>query len=171
MAKLLGQQMAAENVALVFGGGDVGTMGAIATSVVESGGHVTGIIPEFLRAVEMPSERIDELIITDTMHERKGLMYERSDAFCALPGGIGTLEEVVEMISWAQLNQHRKPVVLVNLHGFWDPFTRLLDHMIDEGFARADIRRVWRVVDSVQDVLPTIRDWLAEEDRTAAPKF
>jgi len=171
VARTLGRQMAEDGIDLVFGGGDVGVMGTIANAVVDHGGRVTGIIPEFLRAVEMPSERINELIVTESMHERKALMYERSDAFCALPGGIGTLEEIVEMISWAQLNQHRKPIVLVNLRSFWDPFTDLLDHMIDQGFARADIRRVWRVVDTVQDVLPTIRDWLGEDERDAAPKF
>ncbi len=171
MAKKLGQQMAEEGIELVFGGGDVGIMGTVANAVIDHGGRVTGIIPQFLRSVEVPSERIDELIITETMHERKALMYERSDAFVALPGGIGTLEEIVEMISWAQLNQHCKPIVLVNLNDYWKPFTGLLDHVIDEGFARADIRRVWREVDNVQDVLPTIRDWLTEGEKATVPKF
>ncbi len=169
--KRLGQILAQENVELVFGGGDVGVMGAIANATVEGGGRVTGIIPKFLRNVEIPSERIQELIITDTMHERKHLMYERSDAFCVLPGGIGTLEEVIEMISWAQLNQHSKPIILVSIGDYWTPFFELLDHVVDSGFARPDIRRVWRVVKRVEDVLPAIRDWMTGEEVESVPKF
>jgi len=167
----LGAILAAQDVELVFGGGDVGLMGTVANTVLEGGGHVTGIIPGFLRAVEMPSDKIQELVVTDTMHERKGLMYERSDAFCALPGGIGTLEEVVEMIPWAQLNQHTKPIVLISIDNYWTPFLKLLDHVIDCGFARADIRRVWTVVDSVEEVLPAIRTWLKDREVETVPKF
>ena len=170
-ARKLGAALAADKVGLVFGGGDVGLMGAVANTVVDSGGAVIGIIPRFLREVEIPSERIQELVVTETMHERKALMYERSDAFCALPGGIGTLEEIVEMISWAQLNQHRKPIILVNIEGYWDAFEALLDYVIEQGFARPDIRRVWKVVDHVEDVLPTIRDWLKGEETETVPKF
>lgn len=167
----LGQILAVEEIELVFGGGDVGVMGAVANAVVDGGGRVTGIIPQFLREVEIPSERIQELIVTESMHERKALMYERSDGFCVLPGGIGTLEEVIEMISWAQLNQHQKPIILVNINDYWDPFLTLLTHVVEQGFARPDIRRVWRVVDNVQDVLPAMRDWLKGEEAETVPKF
>ena len=163
--------MVKDGVECVFGGGDVGLMGMVANTVVNEGGHVTGIIPEFLRAVEMPAGSIQELVVTETMHERKALMYERSDGFAVLPGGIGTLEEVVEMISWGQLNQHTKPIVLINLDGFWDPFLELIDHIIDQGFARADIRRVWRVVSSAEEALPAMRDWLESQEEPPTPKF
>ena len=105
------------------------------------------------------------------MHDRKALMFERSDAFCVLPGGIGTLEEMVEMMSWAYLRQHAKPIVLVNLDGFWDPFFALVDHMITEGFAHEDMSQLWCVVDKVEDVLPAMRKWLGGEAPAAAPKF
>ena len=167
----LGQTMAAEGVELVFGGGDVGIMGATANAVVEGGGRVTGIIPKFLRDVEIPSERIQELIITDSMHERKHDMYERSDAFVVLPGGIGTLEEVIEMISWAQLRQHAKPIVLVSVNNYWDPFFALLDHVIHHGFARPEIRGLYHVVNSYEDVLPSIRKWMTDGNNGSMPKF
>ncbi len=170
-AKTLGETLASEGVELVFGGGNVGMMGQVANATLAKGGRVIGIIPEFLRAVELPSSNLHELIITETMHERKHDMYDRSDAFVVLPGGIGTLEEVVEMISWAQLQQHDKPIVLVSVNGFWEPFVTLLEHIIDHGFARYDIRACWAIVDGTEDVLPAIRTWLASEDRKIAPKF
>lgn len=167
----LGKRLADEGIDLVFGGGDVGVMGAVANATVDAGGRVTGIIPRFLRDVEIPSERIQELIITETMHERKALMYERSDAFVVLPGGIGTLEEVIEMISWAQLNQHSKPIILVSIEDYWTPFFALLDHVVAHGYARPDIRRVWRTVKDVEDILPAIREWMKGEEAETVPKF
>lgn len=170
-ARALGRAIAEAEIELVYGGGDIGLMGAVANAVVDGGGMVTGVLPQFLRDVEIPSHRIRELVITETMHERKALMFERSDAFCVLPGGIGTLEEMVEMMSWAYLRQHTKPIVLVNLGGFWDPFFTLVDHMIAEGFAHEDMPRLWRVVDTVEDVLPAMRKWLGGAAHEAAPKF
>lgn len=167
----LGKMLAEEGVELVFGGGDVGIMGATANAVVEAGGRVTGIIPKFLREVEIPSDRIQELIITDSMHERKHDMYERSDAFVVLPGGIGTLEEVIEMISWAQLRQHAKPIILVSINNYWDPFFAMLDHVIEHGFARPEIRGLYHVVDRYEEVLPSIRQWMTDGNNGSMPKY
>lgn len=167
----LGKTLAAEGVELVFGGGDVGIMGATANAVVDAGGRVIGVIPKFLRDVEIPSERIQELILTDTMHERKHDMYERSDAFCVLPGGVGTLEEVIEVISWAQLQQHSKPIILVNVNNYWDPFLALLDHVMSRGFAGPETRKHYRVVESYDQVLPAIRSWINGGDREKTPRF
>lgn len=170
-ARTLGRALAEAEIELVYGGGDIGLMGAVANAVVDGGGMVTGVLPRFLRDVEIPSHRIRELVITETMHDRKALMFERSDAFCVLPGGIGTLEEMVEMMSWAYLRQHTKPIVLVNLGGFWDPFIALVDHMITEGFAHEDMPKLWQVVTRVEDVLPAMRKWLDRAAHEAAPKF
>jgi len=170
-ARTLGRALAKADIELVYGGGDIGLMGAVANAVVDGGGVVTGVLPQFLREVEIPSHRIRELVITETMHDRKALMFERSDAFCVLPGGIGTLEEMVEMMSWAYLRQHAKPIVLVNLDGFWDPFFALVDHMIAEGFAHEDMPKLWQVVDKIEDVLPAMRKWLDGAAHEAAPKF
>jgi len=159
-ARGMGKILAASNIELVFGGGDVGLMGLVANAVIDEGGRVTGILPRFLGKVEMPAVRIHELILTETMHERKALMHERSDGFCVLPGGVGTIEEMVEMISWAYLQQHAKPIVLVNLEGYWDPFLTLFDHIAAQGFSAPDLPQVWRVVDRIEDVIPTMRKWL-----------
>lgn len=136
-ATLLGKMLAERGFKLVYGGGTRGLMGAVAQGAHATGGNVTGIIPDFLLNREaMPGDMdcIDELIITKDMHERKQTMFERSDAFITLPGGIGTLEEVVEMMTWAQLDRHSKPIILANFNGFWDPFVTMLDHMSDAGF-------------------------------------
>lgn len=151
-----GRILARSGVGLVYGGGGVGIMGAIARSVMAEGGRVTGIIPEFLCAKEVQLKEITEFIVTDSMHTRKWTMFERSDAFVALPGGVGTLEEVIEMMTWAQLGRHNRPIVFLNLNGFWDPLISLLDHMIKEGFARSQIRSIYSVVDKVEDILPRI---------------
>jgi uncharacterized protein (TIGR00730 family) len=134
---LLGRSIAKAGLRLVYGGGTKGIMGAVAEGALKAGGKVTGIIPRFLinkEATETALDRLDELLITDNMHERKHKMFEKSDAFVALPGGIGTVEEIVEIMTWAQLGHHRKPIVFGNVNGFWDPMTALLDHMAAEGF-------------------------------------
>lgn len=136
-AEKLGQSIASHGLRLVYGGGTNGLMGTVGRSVKAHGGGVTGIIPEFLfgrENVQQDSEFIDDLIVTADMHERKHKMFERSDAFVTLPGGIGTLEEIVEIMTWAQLGRHRKPMVLANINGFWDPLSGLIAHMRDEGF-------------------------------------
>ena len=125
----LGKVFAENNIRLVYGGGSIGLMGAVAKSVLDHGGTVTGIIPDFLRARENALTRVQEMIVTPDMHERKRLMFERSDAFVALPGGIGTLEELVEQMTWQQLGRHTKPVLLANIDDFWEPLLALLTHM------------------------------------------
>ena len=125
----LGKTLAENGIRLVYGGGSIGLMGAVATSVLDHGGSVTGIIPDFLTARENALKRVQELIVTPDMHERKRLMFERSDAFVALPGGVGTLEELVEQLTWQQLGRHTKPILLANIDGFWEPLLALLAHM------------------------------------------
>ncbi|MEM8878689.1 MAG: TIGR00730 family Rossman fold protein, partial [Pseudomonadota bacterium] len=120
-ARALGREMGERNLRLIYGGGSIGLMGVLAEAAIESGAAVTGIIPEFLVRKERMLEAVKDLRITRDMHERKRLMFEESDAFVALPGGIGTLEEVIEMMTWSQLGQHNKPVLLANIAGFWDP--------------------------------------------------
>jgi uncharacterized protein (TIGR00730 family) len=152
-----GRILANEGIRLVYGGGSLGLMGAVATSVLDHGGEVTGIIPEFLKQRELVLKRVQELIVTPDLHARKQLMFERADAFVALPGGIGTLEELVEQLTWAQLGRHKKPIVIVNVESFWDPLCSLLDHMRDLAFIRAGLNVTPLVVDRVEDILPRIR--------------
>ncbi|MGE3307559.1 MAG: TIGR00730 family Rossman fold protein [Rhizobiaceae bacterium] len=136
-ARDLGASLAAANMRLVYGGGAKGIMGAVANATLRAGGKVTGIIPRFLiskEATETAITRFDELIVTEDMHQRKHTMFEKSDAFVALPGGIGTVEEIVEIMTWAQLGHHRKPIVFANIDGFWNPMLAMLDHMRAEGF-------------------------------------
>ncbi|MES0868696.1 TIGR00730 family Rossman fold protein [Pseudovibrio sp. SCP19] len=134
----LGELLAREGIRLVYGGGSIGLMGAVAKTVLENGGEVTGVIPKFLKEREVMLEEAHELIVTQDMHERKRTMFEKADAFIALPGGIGTLEELVEMLTWAQLGRHDKPMLLLNLDQFWTPLVELLDHMRGLGFIRPD---------------------------------
>jgi uncharacterized protein (TIGR00730 family) len=160
-AEALGAAMAREGVRLVYGGGDVGLMGIVARSVIDHGGQVTGIIPRFLQRRERMLTAVEDLIVTADMHERKRLMFERADAFIALPGGVGTLEELVEQMTWAQLGQHKKPIVLVNVDGFWTRLLDLIDHMREEGFIRAEFSVNYLVVQKAEDALPAIRGTLA----------
>jgi uncharacterized protein (TIGR00730 family) len=164
-ARRIGADMAAGDVRLVYGGGDIGLMGAVARAVIQGGGTVTGIIPRFLQRRETMLTEVEDLIVTVDMHERKRLMFERADAFVALPGGVGTLEELVEQLTWAQLGQHRKPIVLANIDGFWDKFLSLVDHMRDEGFIRPEMAVSYLVADRAEDVVPMIREQLADVDR------
>ena len=156
-ATRLGQLIAEAGLRLVYGGGSVGLMGTVANAALEAGGKVTGIIPRFLEKREVMLSTLEDLVITDDMHERKHLMFQRSDAFIALPGGIGTLEEAVEMMTWAQLGQHRKPVVLANINGFWSPLLELLDHMRAQGYIRPDTEVPYLVARSVDEILPMLR--------------
>ncbi len=162
-AQDLGRSMADAGIRLVYGGGSVGLMGMVASSVMEHGGSVTGIIPRFLQEREVMLSSVDELIVTEDMHERKRMMFERSEAFIALPGGIGTLEEVVEMMTWAQLGQHRKPVLLANINDFWKPLHTLLDHMRADGFIRSGMEVDYLVADHVSEILPALRAAVREE--------
>ncbi|MFN3868891.1 MAG: TIGR00730 family Rossman fold protein [Hyphomicrobiaceae bacterium] len=135
-ARQLGHGLAAAGIGLVYGGGGMGLMGEVARATLDGGGHVTGIIPKFLIEKEHALTNASELIVTADMHERKKLMFDRSDAFVALPGGIGTLEELVEQLTWSQIGHHCKPIGIVNTGGYWDKFIALLQHMRQEEFIR-----------------------------------
>jgi len=152
----LGEALAASGLRLVYGGGGLGLMGEVARATLGAGGAVTGIIPDFLSQHEQMLEDVDELIVTKDMHERKALMFDRSDAFVALPGGIGTLEELVEQLTWAQLGRHNKPIVVVNVNGFWDPFLDLLSHMRDEAFIRPNLDVTFSIVSQPGDVITAL---------------
>src|SRR6202041_3487344 len=156
-AKALGKALAEGGIRLVYGGGSVGMMGAVATSVLEHGGRVTGIIPDFLTAKENALKRVQEMIVTPDMHERKRLMFEHSDAFIALPGGIGTLEELVEQLTWQQLGRHAKPVLLANIDGFWEPLLALVTHMRATQFIRPTLNVDILKAERVEDILPRLR--------------
>ncbi|MCP5083285.1 MAG: TIGR00730 family Rossman fold protein [Alphaproteobacteria bacterium] len=155
-ATILGRCLAEAGVGLVYGGGSLGLMGITARATLEHNGHVTGIIPDFLIKREMMLEEVQELVVTKNMHERKMEMFERSDAFVALPGGVGTLEELIEMSTWRQLGRHTKPIVLANIAGFWDPLLNLLSHMRSQEFIRANLELHLDVVNRSEDILPTI---------------
>jgi len=156
-ARALGKTFAENGVRLVYGGGSLGMMGAIATSALDHGGLVTGIIPDFLTVRENALTRVQEMIVTPDMHERKRLMFERSDAFVALPGGIGTLEELVEQLTWQQLGRHSKPVLLANIDGFWEPLLTLLAHMRLTQFIRSGLDIDILKAERVEDILPRLR--------------
>jgi uncharacterized protein (TIGR00730 family) len=157
-ARAFGTLLAKNAIGLVFGGGSVGMMGTIAKSVREHGGEVTGIIPEFLVAREHAMRGADNLIVTRDMHERKRKMFEMADAFVAMPGGVGTLEEVVEQMTWVQLGRHRKPILLANIKHFWDPLCALIDHMKALEFIRGDLNFDLLVADKVEDILPMLKN-------------
>ncbi len=157
--RALGRSIAEAGLRLVYGGGTKGIMGAVAEGTMAAGGPVTGIIPRFLINKERTAtelDRLDELVVTEDMHTRKHMMFEKSDAFVALPGGIGTLEEIVEIMTWAQLGRHGKPIVFANVDGFWDPMMTLLDHMRGEGFVHTSHLVQPLVVDAVEDIVPAI---------------
>jgi uncharacterized protein (TIGR00730 family) len=156
-ARAFGEILAKNGVGLVYGGGAVGIMGAIARAVHEHDGEVTGIIPKFLMSRERALHGTHELIVTANMHERKQKMFELADAFVALPGGIGTLEELVEQITWVQLGRHKKPILLVNINGFWNPLCALLDHMKTLEFIRAGLDFDLLVATKVADILPMLQ--------------
>lgn len=155
-AKTLGQSMAKHDIGLVYGGGGLGLMGEVARSVLANKGNVTGIIPQFLSDREKMLKDVQELIVTDDMHERKMLMYDRSDAFVALPGGVGTLEELVEQLTWTQLDQHSKPIILANIAGYWDPFISLIEHMRENQFVRDGLEIRCTIVDKAEEIIPTL---------------
>jgi uncharacterized protein (TIGR00730 family) len=157
----IGGDFAKAGLKLVYGGGGVGLMGATARGAHAAGGRVLGIIPEFLRGREQPFDDVETVVVT-SMHERKMMMFERSDAFVVLPGGIGTLEEIIELLSWRRLDLHRKPIVFHNPNGFWDPLFALLQHTIDQGLTPPSLADCWRVAEKASDITPTLLAWLAE---------
>jgi uncharacterized protein (TIGR00730 family) len=171
-ARKLGQALAKNGIGLVYGGGSIGLMGELANSVLDHGGEVTGIIPEFLANREHQMRR-GNIIRTRDMHERKQLMFDHADAFVALPGGVGTLEELVEQLTWGQLGRHRKPVLLANIKAFWEPLRALLAHMEELDFIRPQLRVEYLVADRIEDVVPMLMEaaaQIAETQKTMAPE-
>jgi uncharacterized protein (TIGR00730 family) len=166
-ARQLGRGLAERGIELVYGGGHVGLMGLLADAVLTAGGKVTGIIPGHLHGLEVAHEGVTELLLVDSMHARKNLMFERSDGFVVLPGGLGTLDETFEIITWRQLRLHDKPIVIVDLGGYWAPFRALIDAVIDGGYAHRSIRRLFTVVDTVDAVFPALA---AAPEPTVEPK-
>jgi uncharacterized protein (TIGR00730 family) len=156
-ARAFGETLARNGVGLVYGGGSIGIMGEIAKAVLKHGGEVTGIIPEFLIARELALTDVQNLIVTKDMHERKQKMFEMADAFVALPGGVGTLEELVEQLTWMQLGHHRKPVLVANVKGFWEPLCALFDHMRALQFIRSELSFDLLVADKVENILPMLQ--------------
>jgi len=167
-AEELGRTLAAERIGLVYGGGGEGLMGRLARSTIAAGGAVTGVIPRFLIRKEHPLTDVQEMLVVDSMHERKQAMFDRADAFIALPGGIGTLEELVEQMTWAQLNRHVKPILIADVGGFWRPLLALLAHMRIEGFIREGFEARYLVAEKMEDAVPMLR--ATAERRAAEPK-
>jgi uncharacterized protein (TIGR00730 family) len=159
-AEELGRRIGSGGHSLVYGGGNLGLMGAVARSTKAAGGHVTGVIPRFLITKEKVLSDADDIILVDDMHERKKLLFEKADAFVTLPGGIGTLEEVAEQMTWGQLGRHKKPILIADIGGFWRPLTSLLAHMRAEGFLRDgfDVRTM--TAEKIEDVIPMLEDWV-----------
>jgi uncharacterized protein (TIGR00730 family) len=157
-AHMFGKILAENGVRLIYGGGSVGLMGALAASALEHGGEVTGVIPEFLTKRERPRNLPQELVVTRDMHERKRIMFERADAFVALPGGIGTLEELVEQLTWIQLGRHKKPVLIANIQGYWGPLLALIDHMHAVKFLPPGLRVDFLVTKRIDEILPMLRE-------------
>ncbi|WP_421723102.1 TIGR00730 family Rossman fold protein [Bauldia sp.] len=170
-AETLGRNIAAAELRLVYGGGSIGLMGIVAKTVLAHGGHVTGVIPQFLKDREVMLREVTDLVVTRDMHERKRAMFDRSDAFVALPGGIGTLEEVVEVMTWAQLERHEKPILFVNINGFWDPLIGQFDQMTTDGFLHKDFLGEHpalpaRFCKGIDDVIPTLQKSVADLPQT-----
>jgi uncharacterized protein (TIGR00730 family) len=155
-AAALGRAMAEQGIRLVYGGGNVGLMGTVAQATLDHGGYVTGIIPEFLKSREKLLDDVQETVVVPDMHTRKRLMFEKADAFVALPGGIGTLEELVEQMTWAQLGRHTKPILMLSTKGFWKPLLTLFAHMRDQGFIRQGLELNYLVAERVEEVIPML---------------
>ena len=170
-ANLLGQTLANHNIELVYGGANVGLMGAVADGVLKNGGKVIGVLPNFLKSKEIAHEQLTELILVDTMHERKTKMNDLSDGVIAMPGGFGTLEEFFEMLTWAQLGLHKKPMAILNTDGFYDSLNVLVQTMVDKGFLKEVNQKMLLVNDNIDELLekmknyvaPTVGKWISKE--------
>lgn len=163
-SRTLGAALAKEDIGLVYGGGGRGLMGTLARTVLANGGRVTGIIPDFLTDHDELLREAQEHIIVPDMHTRKQMMFDRADAFVALPGGVGTLEELVEQLTWVQLERHTKPVLIADIGGFWRPLLALLAHMRGHGFIHPRVEVRYLVAEAVGDILPMLH---TELDRTS----
>jgi len=158
-AQQLGAELTRRKIGLVYGGGNVGLMGAIADSVLEAGGEAIGVIPEHLMSREIGHNRLTKLHIVRSMHERKALMSDLSDAFIALPGGFGTLEEFCEVLTWSQLGLHAKPCGIVNVLGYYTPLLAMLDHAVQERFLKPQSRALVLARDKPAELLQALEDW------------
>lgn len=158
----LGRALVGRNVKLVYGGGHLGMMGALAETVIGGGGRVVGIIPEHLTRVEKAYLDITELHVVDSMHTRKRMMFDIADAFAVLPGGMGTMDETFEILTWKQLRLHNKPIVIVNQDGYWAPWLALADHIVANGFAHPNTAKLYSVVEDVDQVLDCVQAGLAQ---------
>ena len=155
-ATTLGHLLAARGAELIYGGGRVVLMGLVADAALERGARVTGVIPRFLMNLEVGHGAVSELVVTESMHDRKAVMYERADAFVVLPGGLGTLDETLEVLTWSQLRLSSKPVVIVDVGGYWKPLLALIEHSIEAGFTRPENRELYRVVETVDEVFEAL---------------
>jgi len=155
-AKALGRALAANGIRLVYGGGRVGLMGVIADATLDAGGQVIGIIPAHLHDIEVGHKKLTELHVVDSMHARKAKMFEMSDAFAILPGGLGTLDETFEMITWRQIGLHDKPILLVNYQDYWRPLLSLITHMINAGFVEREAHEYFTVVSELAEIIPAL---------------
>ncbi len=173
-ATTLGTALGNHAIRLVYGGGTYGIMGAVAEATLAAGGRVLGIIPRFLmnkEASEAALGSLSQLIVTADMHERKHALFEQADAFVALPGGIGTVEEIVEVMTWAQLGRHKKPIVFANIAGFWNPMLQLIDHMKAEGFIHTANLVNPLVVDDARDIVPTVLAAASNSEAEGVPSI
>ncbi len=165
-AVTLGTQMGKNGIKLIYGGGHVGLMGLIADATLAANGQVIGIIPGHLHDIEVSHEKLTELHVVDSMHVRKEKMFQMADAFAVLPGGLGTLDETFEMVTWRQLRLHDKPIILVNYKNYWQPLLDLIAHMIDAGFAQEETWQYFQVVEHLDDIIPTL---LSAPETTISP--
>ena len=160
-AFLLGQTLAEQNIGLVYGGARIGLMGTVADGAIDKGGEVIGVLPYFLQEREIAHERLTHLVLVESMHERKTKMNDLSEGVIGLPGGFGTLEELLEMITWAQLGLHKKPVALLNVNGFYDSLINLLDTMVEKGFLKPLSKKMLLISDNIDDMLQQMKDYVA----------
>ncbi|GHF27141.1 cytokinin riboside 5'-monophosphate phosphoribohydrolase [Kordiimonas sediminis] len=170
-AKALGSGMGERQQNLVYGAGSIGLMGIIARAVTASGGDVYGIIPDHLDAVEITQSGLAETVITENMHERKKLMFDKSDAFIVLPGGLGTLDETFEIITWAQLSLHSKPIIILNIDEYWTPFLTLVESVIEKGFANPSVRDLFKVTTTVEETFDLLDCLARSDDKTKSHLF
>lgn len=169
-AERLGALLGQNKIKLIFGAGSVGLMGVVADAALAAGGEVIGVIPHHLNRVELAHDRLTETYVVNSMHERKQQMFELADAFAVLPGGLGTLDETIEIVPWRQLRLHHKPVILVNHADYWKPLIDLVDHAVTQGFADPSATDLFTVVDSVDDIIPAI-ETLPQVEETARPEY
>ena len=167
-ARAFGSACATRGIELIYGGGGIGLMGTVAEAALADGGRVVGVIPRALMESELPFSSLTELVVVDSMHTRKQQMFQRADGFVSLPGGFGTLDETIEMITWRQLGFHDKPIVLANYRGYWNPLLTLFDHVVAQGFAQMDARDLYEVADSVDGVFDRLKIGATSRIRASA---